>query len=569
MAQKRNREQSQGRPAKGASRAGARKISNGKGPNSKPSYNAQAPHLSDSPIFDETAKRDIAAVILIILAVVLFATAVLNPTGVVTGALSLGLKYCFGIGTYVLPFILVGIAVTFLVRFNHQHVPARVAIGLAIIFVAFLTIIALTTEGASVKPNNLFIPVYLVSHGGYVGAGIAWACINLFGLTISYILMVGLLVLAVVIIGFSITQFIEKVRIKHAHFRDGFVDSKEVEGEDEFAHLPRMSFARIRRANQANHPLNSNIDHGDTNSIPSDKNAKRRPTIARSIDGPDDYVFELFSSSMLKGHALGLPVLGTKERVGTYTHADCERFHNQHYHTGNLVVSAAGHLDHDALVRLVENYFSDMATAPKEQHRLAQPNFTVGLFGEARDIEQAHIVYGFPWHGLDDDRRYATSVLSTILGGSMSSRLFQEVREMRGLVYSIFTTQMCYHETGQWCIYAGTRPDNLAQVKSLIEIELKRIVQEPVSADELSRTIDLICGQLLLGMESTNSHMVRLGKRETLGLPQISADEQVDAYRQVSASDVQAAAQEFLTGKPTIAVVSPYDIEELNTIFEN
>ena len=148
----------------------------------------------------------------------------------------------------------------------------------------------------------------------------------------------------------------------------------------------------------------------------------------------------------------------------------------------------------------------------------------------------------------------------------MSSRLFQEVREKRGLVYSIYAMQAGYQGVGQWCIYAGTRPANVQEVCRLIRAELEAIAQDPVSDDELSRNIDLICGQLLLGLESTNSHMVRLGKRETLGLLQTTPEEQTEGYRSVTKQQVLDLAQDLLTAEPAIAVISPYSQEELTEL---
>lgn len=288
--------------------------------------------------------------------------------------------------------------------------------------------------------------------------------------------------------------------------------------------------------------------------------------IARSEDTPDDYVYELYSQSNLPSHPVGLPVLGTRERVGSYCHEDCVAFHNQHYHAGNLVLAAAGNVSHDALIALSQRLFSGMRPGVKDERKLIQPEFATGLFSQKRDIEQAHIVYGVPWLPLGTDRRYIASVLTTILGGSMSSRLFQEVREKRGLAYSIYAMQAGYLGVGQWCIYAGTRPSNVREVVRLIRSELDRIAQYEVDDDELSRNIDLICGQLLLGLESTNSHMVRLGKRETLGLPQTTPEEQTAGYRAVTKQQVQDMAQELLTAKPTIAVISPYAQQELEEL---
>lgn len=285
--------------------------------------------------------------------------------------------------------------------------------------------------------------------------------------------------------------------------------------------------------------------------------------IARSEDTPDDYVYELYSQCNLANHPCGLPVLGTRERVGAYEHDDCAAFHAEHYHAGNLVLAAAGNVEHEILVSLAERLFASMRPGVKETRQLLQPRFSSGLFSQKRDIEQAHIVYGVPWLPLGDDRRYAASVLTTILGGSMSSRLFQEIREKRGLAYSIYAMQAGYQGVGQWCIYAGTRPSNVKEVVQLIRTELDAIAQDYVSDDELSRNIDLICGQLLLGLESTNSHMVRLGKRETLGLVQSTPEEQTAGYRGVTKQQVLELAQEMLTAKPCIAVISPYGQEEL------
>lgn len=285
--------------------------------------------------------------------------------------------------------------------------------------------------------------------------------------------------------------------------------------------------------------------------------------IARSEDTPDDYVFELYNSSTFPQHPLGLPVLGTRERVGTYTHDDCVNFHQEFYHAGNLVVAAAGNLDHDNLVKLVNDYFSHMKSGVQTARKLSVPAFSAGVHSAQRETEQAHLLYGFPWYGVGDERRYVGSVLTTLLGGSMSSRLFQEIREKRGLAYSVYATQACYQGAGQWCIYAGTRKENISEVLTLIETELERIRTQTVDDEELQRTIDFICGQLLLGLETTNSHMARLGKREVLGLDQVTPEEQVKAYRAVTSKQIQELAQDFLHGDPGIALVSSCTSEDV------
>lgn len=193
-------------------------------------------------IFDERTKRDISAVALIVLSIALFAMVFMGSEGVVTGAISLGLRFCFGIGAYVLPFLLIGLAATLLIRFEREMVPARVAIGFGLLFLAFLTIVSLFTPGADVDPNRLFIQVLLVDHGGYLGGAIAWAGLELFGLTVSMILMIGLIIIALIVIGFSLSSLIESIRAHAAGRSDAPGDE-----EGGFDHLPRMSFARVRK----------------------------------------------------------------------------------------------------------------------------------------------------------------------------------------------------------------------------------------------------------------------------------------------------------------------------------
>lgn len=285
--------------------------------------------------------------------------------------------------------------------------------------------------------------------------------------------------------------------------------------------------------------------------------------LARSIDSPDDYVFELFSQNIIKGHCVSRPILGTKESIASFSHQKCIDYVHKHYITGNLTVAAAGDVDHDLLVSLVNDLFSEMPHEKKSVRQLDNPRTFSGLFCETRPIEQAHIVYGFPGLPLGDEKRFALGILTTALGGSMSSRLFQEVRENRGLAYTIYATQGAYQGLGQWCVYAGTRPNNIQDVVGIIEQVLDNIANFGLSQDELQRTVELICGQMILGFETTTSHMMRIGKRDCLGAEQLSIDETIECYRKVSLEDIHALAQGCFSQKPTIAIVSPFTQEEL------
>lgn len=230
---RRNKHQS----SKAGSQPGVRKLASSE---KKSQHRDSAP--SYGHIFDERTKRDISAVALIVLSIALFAMVFMGSEGVVTGAISLGLRFCFGIGAYVLPFLLIGLAATLLIRFEREMVPARVAIGFGLLFLAFLTIVSLFTPGADVDPNRLFIQVLLVDHGGYMGGAIAWAGLELFGLTVSMILMIGLIIIALIVIGFSLSSLIESIRAHAAGRSDAPGDEK-----GGFDHLPRMSFARVRK----------------------------------------------------------------------------------------------------------------------------------------------------------------------------------------------------------------------------------------------------------------------------------------------------------------------------------
>lgn len=289
--------------------------------------------------------------------------------------------------------------------------------------------------------------------------------------------------------------------------------------------------------------------------------------LARSIDAPDDYVFELFSQNSIKGHPVSRPILGTKESIASFSHESCLEYLHKHYTTGNLTVAAAGDIDHDALVNLVDTLFSDMPQRAKDVRDITTPLFNAGLFCETRPIEQAHIVYGFPGLSIGDERRFAMAVLTAALGGSMSSRLFQEVRENRGLAYSVYATQGTYQGLGQWCVYAGTRPDNIQEVIDIIRKELDLIAEEGLSSDECKRTVELLCGQMILGFETTASHMMRIGKRDCLGADQLSIEDTIDRYRSVTLDEITSVARDCFNQKPAIAIVSPYSEGELSTIY--
>ena len=261
--------------------ASSPKGNRGSSQKAKPGYHQSHSEEAPRTILDARTKRDIASVVIIVIAIALFATVIVSPSGVVTGALALALRFSLGIGMYVLPFLLVILGITFLIRFQNEMVPARVAIGFALLFIAFLTIVALFTPGAEADPNVLFAQVYLVNHGGYIGSGIAWAGLRLFGSTVSIILMVGLIIVALIIIGFSLSSLYEKIRIHYEeknYFNEDVLQSEPVK---------RHSFARIRKAPQ--HTPNdfeqfSNRADAETNILPKKAVASANTQLLHSND---------------------------------------------------------------------------------------------------------------------------------------------------------------------------------------------------------------------------------------------------------------------------------------------
>ncbi|MDR3037449.1 MAG: insulinase family protein, partial [Coriobacteriales bacterium] len=256
--------------------------------------------------------------------------------------------------------------------------------------------------------------------------------------------------------------------------------------------------------------------------------------IARSEDTPDDYVFEVFTQAVYPTHSLGRPIIGTREVVGGFDHADCIAYHAKHYHASNCVVVASGNIDHARLVALCEEQMSALATGVRNtRDRVGEQKRRYFSLRE-KDTEQAHIVYGMPGLPLGDDDRFAGSLLDAALGGGMSSRLFQEVREKRGLAYAVYSTTMPFNNSGQFIVYAGTRPSNIEEVLSIVHRELRGVVEAGLTAEELERVREYLIGHIVLSQESTSQRMLRIGKSAISALDLLSLDELIDRYRAVT-----------------------------------
>ena len=274
--------------------------------------------------------------------------------------------------------------------------------------------------------------------------------------------------------------------------------------------------------------------------------ARERGVILEEIkmdeDSPDTLVHEIFTQNFWKGHPLGKPILGTRETVRGFEQNTLLRFFEQRFQAGNMVFSAAGNIEHDSFVELVAQYFSSLAPGSVLSDSAA-PTVTPRIhLRNKKSLEQVQLCLGVPAPPIADESRYSTLLLNTILGGGMSSRLFQTVREERGLVYAIYSDLNPYRDTGSLCVYAGTSSDRALQVIDLIMEEFRRLKTEPLQPGELRRAKDQLKGNLLLSLESSMSRMSNLARQQMYFERFFGIDEILDRVDGVNEEEVMAMA---------------------------
>jgi predicted Zn-dependent peptidase len=260
-------------------------------------------------------------------------------------------------------------------------------------------------------------------------------------------------------------------------------------------------------------------------------------------DNPDVLVHELFTQSFWKGHPLGKPILGTTETVGRFGQQQLFGYHGDRFHGGNMVFSAAGNLDHDRFVAAVEEKLSALEGGKAPQELSAPEPSARIILRNKKSLEQVQICLGVPAPRVTDDSRYATSILNTVLGGGMSSRLFQTIREERGLAYSVYSDMSPYRDTGNFCVYAGTSGSKALEVIDLIMAEFRNLKEVPISAEELTRAKDQMKGNILMGLESSNARMANLARQEMYFQQFFTVEEIIAKIDAVDAAQVQAMAQ--------------------------
>ncbi len=265
--------------------------------------------------------------------------------------------------------------------------------------------------------------------------------------------------------------------------------------------------------------------------------------IAMYEDEPQDRVHDVLAEAVFGSHPLGRRVLGDSEVIASIPIPDIESYHHARYAGSEIVVGAAGHLDHDRIVALAERL-----VRPGEGGGVAPSTALEGparLCFHQKETEQYHICFGAPGLRRDDERRYPLAVLDSIFGGSTSSRLFREVREKRGLAYSVGSYNEQFTDQGLVATYVGTREDNVEEACSIIGTELARLRSEPVSAEELTRAKESVKGRLVLSSESTAARMTRISRSTLFGLPIESLDEMLAKVDAIEVDDLTDLATEL------------------------
>lgn len=276
--------------------------------------------------------------------------------------------------------------------------------------------------------------------------------------------------------------------------------------------------------------------------------------IGQANDTPDDIVFDYFQETAYPDQAMGRPTLGTDSLIADMQRSTLTNYMGTHYSTQNMVIAAAGNLHHEQVLDLVERHFSDLPThAPTN---FSPSNYVGGDRRVDRDLDQAHLLLGFPSVAYDDANYHAVMLLSTLLGGGMSSRLFQEIREKRGLVYSVYAFTQPFRDSGLFGIYAGTGEEQTRELAPVMLDELRRL-PDGIGAAEISRARAQLKSSLLMSLESTGSRCEQIARQLQVHGRIISTAETVAKIDAVTEQDIIAAAQRVFSGAPTLAAIGP------------
>lgn len=300
--------------------------------------------------------------------------------------------------------------------------------------------------------------------------------------------------------------------------------------------------------------FNSKLDSGDID--------KERNVILEEIkmyeDTPDELVHDVFAGTIWDVHPLGRPIIGYADVIRDLSRETIKDYMDSYYVPGNTVVTVAGNINHNAVAEKISSIFGKRKGASRKRiMELPKPKREITC--RSKETEQVHLCVGAPGLPLDHEQIYVFQLVNTILGGGLSSRLFQEIREQRGLVYSVYSYHSSYHDAGLFCIYAGLSKENLNPALELIFKEIKDIQLNGVTDQELRRAKDQLKGNLLLSLENVNTRMSRLGKSQLYLGKVVPPDEIVQRIERVTGDDIRKLAMEKLDpGKFALASVGPW-----------
>jgi predicted Zn-dependent peptidase len=267
--------------------------------------------------------------------------------------------------------------------------------------------------------------------------------------------------------------------------------------------------------------------------------------IAMYEDDPQEKVFDLLGEAVFGEHPLGRAIIGRASVIAETPAEQIGRFHLERYRPGNIVIAAAGAVDHDEFVELANRTVASGGNGSARRAPIAPVLGAARRRFERKDTEQYHVCLGGSGLARDDERRFALRVLDNVFGGTSSSRLFQEVRERRGLAYAVYSFTSAYQDTGQVGLYLGTRPDNVKEGLAVIAAELDRLREEPATREELERAKENLKGRVVLALESTGARMNRLGSEILAGMPLLSLDETVARIDAVTLEDLAGLVEEL------------------------
>lgn len=274
-------------------------------------------------------------------------------------------------------------------------------------------------------------------------------------------------------------------------------------------------------------------------------------------DSPDELIHDLFSEYVWNDHPLGKPILGTEESIRGLSREKIIDYLGHHYAPDNLVVAVAGKINHEEVLKKLAPLYGEFRRGGKRILEGTPTGQTIHRYN-TKDTEQMHLVMGVPGLGQDDDDIYPMHIINNILGGGLSSRLFQGIREQRGLAYSVYSYHSTYVDSGMFAIYAGTTPSNTQEVVECILAEVQEMKTNGITADELAKTIAQVKGSLYLGLESVSSRMSRLGKTELSYDRVISPDDVVEKLEKVTLDDVKRVMNRlWIKDKLSLVMMGP------------